>query len=181
VFLLQVAIARASSIPRLPNLIMKKTLSSSLLYSGMAIVCLAAVTLPAMAKGKPQKQHKPQKMEQPANQPSSTNPLLSPLCQPLNSPSQQPQVILPQPNSIALPQAQDSDLDAESNATKAPNLRSNQGGKLRGQERAQYVHQLNQAKKQQRLAGQVPNACAGLPQLPPQTAPTLSTSVNPAP
>ena len=121
-----------------------------LLYSGLIIVCLATVTMPAMAKGKPQKQQKPQKTEKISEQPSSTDPNLQPICQ-------------------------QSPLGTES---KAANLRSNKGGKLRGQARAQYVHQLNQAKKQQRLAGQVPNACTGLPQLPPSstTAPSTTTT-----
>lgn len=155
----------------------KKALSPNLLYSGLMIVCLVAATLPAMAKGKPQKQHKQQKMEQPMG--PSTTPPLSPLCQPLNPSAPQPSVILPQPVSTASPQAQDSDA-TESSSNKAPNLRSNKGGKLRGQARAQYVHQLNQAKKQQRLAGQVPNACTGLPQLPPSstTAPATTHSTT---
>ncbi|MBD2120017.1 hypothetical protein [Trichocoleus sp. FACHB-262] len=122
-----------------------------LLYSGMIIVCLAAVTMPAMAKGKPQKQQKPQKTEKISEQPSSTAP-------------------------NPLPCQQQNALNA---AAKDSNLRSNKGGKLRGQERAQYVHQLNQAKKSQRLAGQVPSACTGLPQLPPQLAPTPSPSSSP--
>jgi len=122
-----------------------------LLYSGMIIVCLAAVTMPAMAKGKPQKPQKPQKTEKIFEQPSSTDPNLLPICQ-----QQTPQ------NAGA----------------KASNLRSNKGGKLRGQARAEYVHQLNQAKKDQRLAGQATNACTGLPQLPPSSTTTPSSSTT---
>ncbi|MBD2097810.1 hypothetical protein H6F90_22305 [Trichocoleus sp. FACHB-591] len=121
-----------------------------LLYSGLIIVCLATVTMPAMAKGKPQKQQKPQKTEKISEQSSSTDPNLQPICQ-------------------------QSPLGTES---KAANLRSNKGGKLRGQARAQYVHQLNQAKKQQRLAGQVPNACTGLPQLPSSSTTVPSTTTT---
>jgi hypothetical protein len=147
------------------------------LYSGMMIVCLIAVAMPVMAKGKPQKQQKPQKTEKASQQPSSATPNFLPPCQ-LQSPlTQQPKVILPSNAATALPQEQDSEA-AEPNSAKKPNLRSNKGGKLRGQERAQYVRQLNQAKKQQRLAGQVPNACTGLPQLPPSstTAPSTTTT-----
>ena len=119
-----------------------------LLYSGMIIICLAAMTMPAMAKGKPQKQQKPQKTEKISEQPSSTDPNLQQICQ--QSPL--------------------------STGAKASNLRSNKGGKLRGQARVEYVHQLNQARESQR-AGQVVNACTGLPQLPPSsTAPSTSTT-----
>ncbi|HEY9747235.1 MAG TPA: hypothetical protein V6C63_00935 [Allocoleopsis sp.] len=179
VFPLLFAIARALTIPRLSNMTIKTALSLSPLYLGMMIVCLSAVTLPAMAKGKPQKQQKQPKIEQPAEQPTSTTPSVSPLCQPLNPSVPQPSVILPQPGPTALPQTRGSEISPEKSSSKAPNLRSNKGGKLRGQARAQYVQQLNQAKKQQRLAGQIPNACAGLPQLPPQRTPTPSTSTNP--
>jgi hypothetical protein len=148
-----------------------------LLYSGMIIVCLAAVTMPAMAKGKPQKQQKPQKVEKTSDQPSSTTPNLLPFCQPLGSLNQQPRVIIPPITSAALAQEQNSEAD-ENRSRQKPNLRSNQGGKLRGQARAEFVHQLNQAKKNQRLAGQVPNACAGLPQLPPSATSQTSTSVE---
>lgn len=158
----------------------KKALSLSPLYLGMMIVCLGAVTLPAIAKGKPQKQQKQPKIEQPATPSTSSTPSLSPLCQPLNPSAPQPSVILPQPLTTASPQTLGSEASADSSSSKAPNLRSNKGGKLRGQARAQYVHQLNQAKKQQRLAGQVPNACAGLPQLPPSstTAPATTSSTS---
>lgn len=155
---------------------MKKALSSSVLsanviYSGLIIVCLATLTLPAMAKGKPQKQQKAQKVEQVSGQPSSTSPNLLPTCQ------------------------QQSPLSPDAGSS---NLRSNKGGKLRGQARAQFVQQLNQAKKEknqplagqadkvakkeknQRLAGQVPTACTGLPQLPSSstTAPSTSSSTT---
>jgi hypothetical protein len=148
----------------IPKAVMKKAV-----YSGILLVCLATLAMPAVAKGKPQKAHKTQAIEQTSEVMGTTShkqpkPMM---CQGLVGLPQMPgttqqqttyQQTTTQQQSVqgAIAQQQTSVTTAsvsqahahemEFESGEQQNLRSNRGGQLRGQARAQHVHQMNAAK-----------------------------------
>lgn len=158
-------------------------------YSGVLIICLTALAMPAIAKGKPQKQHKPQKTEQLSEEAKTDKHKQS--CQvqtglpqlPSTTTSQisQQQTTQQSTSSISSVSQQStewamtSEYEAESKTTSKQNLRSNRGGQLRGQARAQHVHQLNQAAKAKRAAAK----CGSMQPTPASSGATSSSSATP--
>lgn len=138
-------------------------------YSGILLVCLATLTMPAVAKGKPQKAHKTQATEQTSEVTGTTShkqpkPMM---CQGLVGLPQIPGTTQQQTTyqqtttqqqlvqgaiaqqqtnvtSTSVTQVHEHEMEIEPGSQQ--NLRSNQGGQMRGHARAQQVHQMNGAK-----------------------------------
>ena len=150
-------------------------------YSGILLVCLATLAMPAVAKGKPQKAHKTQATEQTSEVMGTTShkqpkPMM---CQglvglPQISGTTQQQITSQQTTTQqsvqgAIAQQQTSVTTTSVSQTHAhememesgeqQNLRSNRGGQLRGQARAQHVHQMNAAKGKKAKGQKIDQSC----------------------
>ncbi|XHX78328.1 MAG: hypothetical protein RBJ76_28550 [Stenomitos frigidus ULC029] len=117
-----------------------------ILSIGLTLLCLVGISTTAIAKGKPQQPQAAQGTGQPIEQGNT---------QPYNQPLDRQQ--MEQGRSLPC-QMQRSNVQPQSGsqsfgASNAKLNRSNKGGRVRGRDRAQQVHQMNNLAKQQRAAG----------------------------
>ena len=155
-------------------------------YSGILLVCLATLAMPAVAKGKPQKAQKTQTTEQTSEVKGGKQPK-SMMCQGMVGLPQIPGTIQQQTTyqqtttqqqsaqgaiaqqQTSMTSASITQYDHEIESGGQQNLRSNRGGQLRGQARAQHVHQMNAAKGKKAKGQKMDKTCGQMQMSPDAT------------
>lgn len=163
-----------------PLLIPKATMKKAV-YSGILLVCLATMTMPAVAKGKPQKAQKTQNTEQTSDVKGRQQPKPM-MCQGLvglpHIPGTTQQQTTYQQTTTQQQSVQGTIAQQQTNVLSTSvtqhehememepgqqNLRSNRGGQLRGQARAQKVHEMNAAKGKKAKGQKMDQTCGQMP------------------